>query len=601
MINFPIILLHISIILLFLMSIYLINIRNKKQIHYAFLSLMVAVFIWSLGQLLSIYNGYANMVYIYIYFIGVCFTPVSILLVGLIFVYTKIKFSFRHLVLIIFPLLDYAILLTNKFHNLFFIKYSIYNNQAQYGNFYLVHAIISYVYIIIGIYYLVYFSIKNSGFFSKQSILIIIGTVVPLMVNIIQTLNIINIPVYYTAIAFSFAVICFAFAILKFQLLNIVPVALQNVVDQISDSYIILNENLETIDYNKTFIDTFSEIFSIKRKENIVKILKPDVKSNNINTDEVTECIREAIRERKTVAFEKQIISGVFDKFFAIEITPIIKNDNHIGTIILFKDISQHKKDLELIQQTQNQLAERERLAILGELAGGVAHDINSPLSAVQTGLFILNRIYGKCLSLTENQEVITEELRQEVRDMEKHIKNGNSACEKIAKIVNSVRNHTRNLSGENIQDFNVTDVIKDLKILINHQLRSAECEMVLVDEKKAMVKGDPGKLGQVLTNLIVNAMQAYNGKPGKIEVTVGMEENNVTIKVADEAGGIAEMFKDGIFTKILTTKGTKGTGLGLYLSHSLITGHFGGKLEYKSETGKGTTFIVTIPKNEKK
>jgi len=594
--SLPIILLLISIILLFLVSFYIIKMKNKKQIHYAFLSLMAAVLIWSLGQLLTMYTNNSNMIYVYIYFIGVCFSPVSILLIGLIFFYTNIKFSYKYLYLALFPIVDYIMLLTNKFHNLYFIKYSIFNNQAEYGSFYFVHAVVSYIYILVGLCYLVYFSIKNSGFFSKQSILIIIGTLAPLMVNIFQTLNIITIPVYYTAISFAFATICYALAILKFNLFNITPIALQNVVDQISDSYVIVNEELEATDYNKTFVDIFSDIFQIKRKGTLAEIIKPEGKISNIEPDKLVEAINEAIKEKKTVSFDRQIISGAFDKYFTIEITPIIKNDNHLGTIILLKDITQHIKDMDLIKQAHNQLLQRDRLASLGELAGGVAHDINSPLSAIMGGLMFVERLFLKYRD-SFNDENVTPEKRKEMEEEILHqIINSSNASQKIVKIVNSIRNHTRNLSGENIQDFYVSSVFEDIKILLNHQLKGAVCELEVEAEDKMLVNGDPGKLGQVLTNLVVNALQAYNGDPGKVMLKSRKEDDNIIITVEDNAGGIPEIYREGIFSKMLTTKGAQGTGLGLYLSYSIITGHFGGRMWFDTEEGKGTNFYISIP-----
>ena len=87
--------------------------------------------------------------------------------------------------------------------------------------------------------------IRNSGFFSKQSLCIIIGCALPLVVNILGTLNIITITTYTTPISFSFTMLFFAIAIFKFNFLKTTPIALQRIVDRISDSYIILNENYE--------------------------------------------------------------------------------------------------------------------------------------------------------------------------------------------------------------------------------------------------------------------------------------------------------------------------------------------------------------------
>jgi two-component system, NtrC family, sensor kinase len=101
---------------------------------------------------------------------------------------------------------------------------------------------------------------------------------------------------------------------------------------------------------------------------------------------------------------------------------------------------------------------------------------------------------------------------------------------------------------------------------------------------------------GQVLTNLIVNAIQAYNEKGGKVEVIVSnAPDNKVMIRIIDFAGGIPDYIKESVFKNILTTKGTKGTGLGLYLAYSVIKGEFSGDINFESTTGEGTTFYIIL------
>lgn len=589
----------VPILLILVMAFIIWRTKKKQQIHYVFFSTIILLFIWSSCRLIQTFieNSHKYIVILeHISYIGVCLIPVSLLYIGIIFARTRINFSWKHVLLFIIPAISILLVFTNGYHHLFIVKYSFISSGFIYGKYYIIHEVYSYLCIAVGLYYLLSFSIKNAGFFSKQSGLIFLGTLIPLIVVVLSTEKVVDMPVFVENISFSFGMICFMFAILKFDFLNIVPVALQNVVDQISDSYVIINEELEVIDYNKTFVYMFSEVFTVKRKEILSSILESEGKPNNIDTKRLTAYIKEAIKEKKPVALEKQIIAGEFDKYFTIEITPIIKNSNHIGTIILLKDITQHKKDLEKIEQTQNQLLERERLAFLGELAGGVAHDINSPLSVIMGGMTFIERLFIKYRDSYKNENM-TPEKRKEIEDEILHqISNSSNASQKIVKIVNSIRNHTRNLSGDNIQDFYVSNVFEDIKTLLNHQIKSTGCELEVSSEDNTMIKGDPGKLGQVITNLVVNALQAYGINRGKIELKSRKEKNNIVIAVEDNAGGIPEMYKKGIFFKMLTTKGVQGTGLGLYLSYSIVTGHFNGKMWFETEEGKGTKFYISIP-----
>lgn len=598
----PFVLLNISVVLTLIMLIYILRMKNKSQIYYALIALIFFIFIWGLGYLLEMYTrnifGQTMMFFVYMWFLGLCFVPVSILFTGLIFAHTKIKFSWIHNLLIVIPFFDYLVIITNKYHNLFFNKYLTVNaNEIHFGSYFLVHTIIDYAYIIAGLYYLIYFSIKNAGFFSKQSILIILGMIVPFAVNISFSLKIIQIPPYTTAITFSFAIICWAIAILKFQFLNVVPIAIQKIVDLISDSYIVINENMDIIDYNKTFIDTFAEEVRFKRKDNFLQLLKKV--DSSIEEEKFYQLVSTAIIEKRPISIEKQIIINEFNRHFTVEITPIFSQEQYIGTIILLKDITQHKKDLELIEQTHNQLLQRDRLASLGEIAGGVAHDINSPLSAVQSGLYVIKLLAEQYDSILEKNNLFNDDVKSISAQLNDQVGICNSSCTKIAGIVNSVRNHTRNLSGENIQDFYVGNVLNDIAILLNHQLTTAGCQLKITEEDTTMIKGDPGKLGQVLTNLIVNAIQAYNKIPGAITANVSKKDDKVIISVSDTAGGIPKQFQDGIFKNILTTKGTEGTGMGLYMCYSIITAHFRGDIWFDSVEGQGTTFYIAIPLNK--
>ncbi len=591
------VLLCISIILITGLGIYILRIRNKRQIHYVFLGLIISIFIWGFSLFLASLDNFSNMLFVYSYFVGVCFVPVSITFLGLVFSHTKIDFNWKHTLLFIFPVIDLIIILTNPYHHLFFVKYHPINTLMEYGMFFRVHTIVSYIYILVGIWYLLYYSIKNSSFFSRQSLLIILGVFVPLVLNALENLNIIKLSTYTTPVAFSFAIVCFTFAILKFQFLNVVPVAMQKIVDLISDSFVVINEDYKIVDFNQTLISTFGSLFNFKRNQNLIAVLSSN-SDIDMDTIQLMEYIKRARYEKKTISYEKHIESGEFIKHFAIEITPLIYNNQNLGTIILFKDITELKESIEKIKRAQNQLVERERLASLGELIGGIAHDINSPLSSLQCHVKEIHNLSREYEESIEDPEVTPDDHREIAHEIQDNLNKIEKICGRIANIINSVRNNTRNLSAETYTLIDLSYVIEDLKILLGHELRHGNCEIVYKEDKHTMLMGDPGKLGQVLTNLITNAIQAYEGKPGTVTVEARNTEKEVIISVSDQGEGIRPEIREGVFKKILSTKGTKGTGMGLYISYSIITGHFGGRMWLESETGKGTTFFIALPKD---
>jgi len=133
----------------------------------------------------------------------------------------------------------------------------------------------------------------------------------------------------------------------------------------------------------------------------------------------------------------------------------------------------------------------------------------------------------------------------------------------------------------------------KRVEILMSHELKKFSCELRLdikVDEDTT-IKGEINNLVQVLNNLISNSIESYNGKEGKIDLSVSKNGQELEIVVKDYGCGIPENVKRKLLKEMITTKGKNGTGLGLYMSHSTIKGKFGGTMKVKSEEGKGKEY----------
>lgn len=279
-------------------------------------------------------------------------------------------------------------------------------------------------------------------------------------------------------------------------------------------------------------------------------------------------------------------IKYIFNKYFEVDIHPIkaSRGKEYVGTLLLFKDVTQHTEDMLELKAKQDVIVKQGQLVSIGELAGGVAHDINTPISAIKTGITMLNDFY---------------EPRD---DREKDLLSRMDSCaDKIIKIVNSMRNQIRNLGSTEKVKFKVSDVIKDIQVITFNECQKNGCTLNVTIQDDIEVIGEPTKLGQVFTNLIVNAVQAYpEGQGGKVDVDVSKApEGKCIIKITDFAGGIPDNIKDNVFKNILTTKGTKGTGLGLYLAYSVIKGEFLGDITFETEKGGGTTFYIVLDRAE--
>jgi signal transduction histidine kinase len=147
---------------------------------------------------------------------------------------------------------------------------------------------------------------------------------------------------------------------------------------------------------------------------------------------------------------------------------------------------------------------------------------------------------------------------------------------------------------------FKIKEIINRVNILMKHELRKASCTIkyeVEVDGEFE-IKGNINYIIQVLNNLISNAIDSYdNKKGGAIEIIIEQKfPYKIGIIVKDYGKGIKDIVKEKLFRQMVTTKGKDGTGLGLYISKSIITSKFNGEIRVESEEGKGSSFIITIP-----
>jgi len=134
--------------------------------------------------------------------------------------------------------------------------------------------------------------------------------------------------------------------------------------------------------------------------------------------------------------------------------------------------------------------------------------------------------------------------------------------------------------------------------LLLRHELKRHHC-ILKIDSQIDMsteIKGDVNNLIQVFDNIIINAMQAYEGKGGVIELGIVRSGDNVEFTFKDYAKGIPKQVTEKLFKEMVTTKGKNGTGLGLYMSYSTIKGRFGGNISFTTKEGSGTTFFISIP-----
>lgn len=591
-------LLVLSTLLTVVMFVYISCQKDRKQLHNVFCLNLFCSLIISVGVLCqAVCNyffsipsiGFENIIYI-----GTCFLPLTVFFTSLIFTNTKITFKKSYLLLFVIPILSLIVLWTNDLHHLFYIQYSSSFTDTIYGPYFYVHSVYTYLLLIIGIGRLLIFSIRNAGFFSKQSLLISIGLACPVIVNVLGSfLKLIPMTVFVTPISFSVSIICFALAIFKFDFLGIAPIALRKIADRMSDSYLVLNDDGTITDFNKTFLVTFKIKDIALRGQNFDEFCK----SNKINYGKIKNAIAKTKDSKKTVSFEFH--ARRIHKIFSVEVNTIYSDGVSLGTLILFKDITQHIEDMETIKNNQDILMERERLASLGQLIGGIAHNLKTPIMSISGAAEGLTDLVKEYDSSIDDPEVNSQDHHDIAKDMSEWIVKIKEYTEYMSDIITAVKGQAVTLSETENISFDIDELVKRVDILMKHELKNALIYMnvQMNAPKNTKINGDINSLVQVINNMISNAIQAYNGKTEQnIDLILNKSDGNLIISVRDYGCGLPQKVQDKLFKEMITTKGKNGTGLGLYMSYSTIKAHFNGNITFESKEGEGTTFSIILP-----
>lgn len=235
-------------------------------------------------------------------------------------------------------------------------------------------------------------------------------------------------------------------------------------------------------------------------------------------------------------------------------------------------------QDKTTVKKLEDQVRRGERLAAVGQLASGIAHEIRNPLGIIKT------------ISQTINQDVRDEDLKEGLDIIEHEIDRANKVIQGLLDFAKPNK----------IQDCRIDlgKLLEELVLVTRKFGKQQKVELILNRMKESKIEGDPDKLKQAFINIILNGIQAMkNG--GKLEITLeDCETKWIIISFKDDGEGISEEVFDKIFNPFFTTK-ESGTGLGLSITHRIIEEH-NGKIEFKSRLGEGTEVKVYLPLLEK-
>lgn len=245
-------------------------------------------------------------------------------------------------------------------------------------------------------------------------------------------------------------------------------------------------------------------------------------------------------------------------------------------------DISE--KEIKKLEQ-KTQLIQASKMSTLGEMASGVAHELNQPLNVIRMGATFLSKMIKKSQKIEDKDlKTVTEEIVGQV--------------DRASAIINHMRDFSR--IGVKRTEIDVNVPIRNIFGIFGQQFKVRNIEIELdLDDNLPHIMADSNKLEQVLLNLIVNARQAIEEKDepgGKVTIKSFSDRGQVAISISDTGNGIPEDILDKIFEPFFTTKKVGvGTGLGLSISYGIVQ-DYGGTIDAKTDLGVGTTFLLKFP-----
>jgi signal transduction histidine kinase len=245
---------------------------------------------------------------------------------------------------------------------------------------------------------------------------------------------------------------------------------------------------------------------------------------------------------------------------------------------------------LDKLTRAQQQLVRSEKLASIGQLVAGIAHEINNPVNAIVNTVGPLEEAV---IQLDNSDAETRSEAARDVREMVKVVQRG---AQRTKAIVGALHNYSRT-DDESVVDFDIDRSIDDSLELLRHLLKG-NIDVVKHYSNPGRVRGHAGQINQVFMNLLTNAAQALSGRDkAEIEISTRGDADMVEVKIHDNGPGIPSEVLPRIWDPFFTTKDVgEGTGLGLSIVHELVERH-GGSIECDTKLGDGTTFTVRLPR----
>lgn len=404
-----------SALLSIFISIYFVLFGNRSKLLYSFIYCQVLIFIWSAGYIIEIISKDFQIKYI-----GVCLEGFAICFMGIIWLYFSMLYTDnifaqnKKLIgsLFFIGVTEYIIILTNDYHGLYYKVFEI--DRIIYGIAFGINLFLTYIYVFLSTFIMVRYSLKKIGNEKKQSIILIIAAIIPIIANFLYVSR--KIKFDFTPVSFSISLLLIAIAIFKYRFLNAIPTGVRKVFDTVEASIVLIDNNGRIVSKNNSFIETFNEY-----KGNTVAEFQAYLKRKMIG-DIYDELLMRAILQGTLEPVFGEIKVDIRDgKVFRVAIQPLLdKFKRDIGRVVSFTNITSYRELVDQLAKKNVQLTDtneklKEHMLVVEELAvlkerNRVAREIHDSLGHTLT--FLIKVQEGAILDFGHDNERMIESIK---------------------------------------------------------------------------------------------------------------------------------------------------------------------------------------------
>gem|GEM_PF-3226635 len=515
------------------------------------------------------------------------------------------------LTLAFFSVATNILIQTNHLHHLVWQRFNYFpvrgylTMRADYGPWMWLYGVFMYALYIIGSFVILKSALSGNKMYRYQALVIVTGALVPLIFNLFYVFHLIPfLRKDFTPISFSITALSGYIGITKFRLFKIIPVAREKIIQGLDTGILLFDSGSSLIDYNKKAASLFNlDSNTIGQHFTEQKDLTPLTPLLTGETDTIPITI-EGDKGKST---------------FSARLSHMESNDSSVMTVTLV-DITKetrllHEKEAlanqlieknQELENAQDTIIQQEKLAVIGQLTAGIAHEINNPLSFAKNNYHIFRHYFQKLLSSfpqkTRESEALIEQLNLILGDSEE-------GTNRAIAIVHDLLKFSRPVRGEQRQLLNINKAVETCLIMVGSELRYVSEVVEAYDQNLPGIECRESEIDQVIINILTNALHATRKKSQLsmadykpcIKIETWSDNTSVFCAISDNGEEIRSQDLPHLFEPFFTTKKRgEGTGLGLSIAREIIEGRYSGSIwvdiTTTEEECKSKRFIFSLP-----